>query len=367
MREDTFWQLVDRPGGARQLSAALRRLSAAELVGFHESLCAAVTAVDTAAHRAQPVADLSGGTPGHLSDDAFEDLRLAVVAAGRTRWAAAVADPSTVAGVWPLAAGEEFGHAVAEAYERATGDRWPGLDVAPDTGLVPATRYRWLMILPSERWPEPYHVQLEWLERKLNQPAWEQWWDTARDDGAQLVCYLEFTAGGRRRASLRTGRDPSGRVEVSITLRLPRPTIGRPGLDPTGDHDGWAALTRAHAQLIFDTLQAKTGLGDPPPLPPAADLERERQAAAAQDAADADAFVAWNLERTTAVPTIWAGRAPDHAIRELIDTLRNGGRIRIPAMIAAMRTRYAIPADPNDARLLTQHGYNTDEIGTALT
>ena len=66
------------------------------------------------------------------------------------------------------------------------------------------------------------------------------------------------------------------------------------------------------------------------------------------------------------MPNIWAGRAPDKAIGELIATLENGGGIRVPGMIARMRARYGIPATTEDARRLADHGYSADEIDTAL-
>ncbi len=93
---------------------------------------------------------------------------------------------------------------------------------------------------------------------------------------------------------------------------------------------GWCSCpltARPAGPLLFDVLRSKLGMSQPPDLPPAAELERERREVARRDAADAEAFAAWNLDRTTAVPTIWTGRAPVDAIDELITTLENGGRI----------------------------------------
>jgi hypothetical protein len=334
-------------------------LSGEEIVGFHEQLRRAVAALDTPAHRRQPVADLTGAVPGPLSEDGCEDARLAVVAAGRRRWAEVVADPAMMAGVWPLELGEELGRAAADAYEQVTGTPWPAFDLAsaPDTGLPPVARHRWLTIIPlwGELTPRAaYEVQLAWLERTLNHPAWERWWDSGRGhDGSCLTCWYHFGSAGRRRSSIRV-----------VTIRLALPQAEWPELG--GGREGWAELARMHVQLLFDVLGSKLGIDHPPDLPPAAELERERLDAAERDAADSEAFNAWNEERTTAVPNIWTRRAPADAIGELIRTLENGGRIRIPAMIAEMRGRYGIPATGEDARLLAGYGYSPEEIATAL-
>jgi hypothetical protein len=363
VEDEQFWRLigvVGPRGGTGRLVAALARLSGEEIIGFHERLRAVVAMLDSPAHRAQPVADVSGGVPAPLSEDGFEDARLAVVAAGHRRWSAAVADPMTLGGTWPLAAGEGLGEAAAEAYERATGDPWPDLDLVAvaSAGLPPAARPAWLMLLPADGMPPAYEDQLGWLERTLAAPAWERWWDAGRGDGSVVTCRYETDEAGRRRSGLRIGRDASGRVEVRVTIRVPPlPHAGR----------DWADPARAHVRMLFGVLASKLGMSAPPDLPPPAELERQRRAAALRDAVEAEAFAAWNARRTMVVPSLWSGRAPAEAIDELITTLENGGRIRIPVTIARMRARYAIPATTEDARHLAENGYTTEEIATALT
>jgi hypothetical protein len=351
--EDRFWQLV----GRRRTVAALRRLDGPDILAFHDRLRTAVAALDTPAHRDQPVADVSGGTPRPLSDDGFQDARLAVVAAGRARWAEVVADPARLAGVWPLVRGEELGRAAADAYEAATGDPWPDLSLdTATTGLPPISRWRW-MHLDTDPSPAPYEEQLRWLEETLAGPEWERWWDAGSGhDGSSVACSYRWGAAGRRRSSVRVGVDPTGRVEVRVAIRVPPPRAA----------DGWAAVARTHAELLLDVLRTKLGLGDPPELPPAAELARGRLEAARRAEAEAAAFSAWNLERTTAVPNLWAGRAPAAAIDELVTTLENGGRVRLPGLIAAMRARYGIAATAEDARQLAGRGYSPAEIETAL-
>lgn len=364
MGEERFWALIDRlgrKGNVGRLVAALARLSGEEIVGFHERLRTAVAALDTPAHRRQPVADAGGGGPMPASEDAFEDARLAVVAAGRHRWADVVADPAGMVGPWPLQVGELLGWAAADAYEQATGDPWPhlGLDSPPASGLPPISRQDWLLVvLPDGGFsPAPYELQMHWLERRLNQPEWERWWDAGRGaDGSTLTCWYEFHPAGRRRSTVRIGPDASGRTDVTVTIRLPQPDRDS---DP-------AELARSHVGLLLEVLRSKLGLDHPPALPPAADLERDRLVAAERDAAETEDFLAWNRERTTAVPNIWAGRAPAAAVDELVFALECGGRIRLPALIAAMRHRHGIPATAEDARLLAGHGYSAEEITTAL-
>ena len=106
MGNERFWELIGRLGRKRKvgrLVAALARLSGDEIVEFHEQLVNAAAALDTAAHRVQPVADSSGGAPMPASEDMFQDARLAVVAAGRVRWAEVVAEPSQMVGPEALA------------------------------------------------------------------------------------------------------------------------------------------------------------------------------------------------------------------------------------------------------------------------
>ena len=362
---------LGRRGNVGHLVSALERLSGEEIVAFHELLHGAVTALDTAAHREQPVADVSGGSPEDLSEDVFEDVRLSVVAAGRERWAAAVVDPAVMAGVWPLGLGEALGRVAAGAYEAVTGDPWPepGL-MSPPTGVLPpAARHNWLMLMLPEgeaALPAAYREWLEWLDQKLNQLPWQQWWDAGRGDESSLVCRYESGRVDRPRSSLRVGADPTGRVEVTVAIRFPPVHVQRPDLDPAGDRERWVELAGAHVQLLFDVLQSKLGLDPPPDLPSTAELERERRQAEEREIEEATGFAAWNHERTTAVPLIWAGRLPRRAVNDLITTLENGGRRQIPGMIAAMRAQHAIPATSEDERLLAHHGYSPEEISIAL-
>lgn len=382
MDEDEFWRLADLAGqdAIEALVAELAGRGGAEIVAFHERLRTAMAALDTEEHRSQPVGDVHGGALFPPSEDTFEDLRAAVVASGREQWQAMVADPATLSRRWPLALGEEFAVAAAEAYELATGDPWPNLDLVtphdPDApgALPPATLQGWLMILIDEHsvpggLPEAYLVQVRWLEQVLDVEEWWRRWNTARDRESQVDCYLDhgpdYGAGRAGRASTFVGTDFAGRDKVTVRVRLPLPSVERPDLDPAGDGTGWAALAREHVEALLDVLEAEFGMPRPV-LPDPAELERRRVVEAAREAEDADGFEAWNLERTTRVPNIWAGRAPASAIDELVRTLENGGRVRLPAQLAAMRAEHQIPASAEDAEQLAAAGYSLEEIAKAL-
>lgn len=141
--------------------------------------------------------------------------------------------------------------------------------------------------------------------------------------------------GAAGRTSTHVGTDFAGRDEVTVRIRLPGPSVERPDLDPAGDRTGWAALARAHVEALLGVLETTFGM-QRPVLPDPAESERGRLAEAAREAADADSSQAWNLERTTRVPNLWSGRAPAEAIGELVRTLENGGRVRLPAQVGTV-------------------------------
>ena len=276
MDEDEFWRLADLAGrdAVEALVADLAGRGGAEIVAFHERLRTAMAALDTEEHRGQPVGDVCGGALSLPAEDTFEDLRAAVVAAGRQRWQAAVADPATLSGRWPLALGEEFAVAASQAYEIATGGPWPNLGLGtphdPDApgALPPATLQGRLMILTDEHsvpggLPDAYQVQVRRLEQVLDVEEWWRQWNTARGRESQVDCYLDHGAGTTRRASTHVGTDFAGRDQVTVRVRLPLPSAERPDLDPAGDGTGWAALAREHVEMLLAVLAAEFGMQRP--------------------------------------------------------------------------------------------------------
>jgi Protein of unknown function (DUF4240) len=296
LAEDEFWRLIGllwRSGNVDRLADELRRRPGAEILGFFERLRAAVAALDSEAHRQHSVMGGGDGAQAVLSEDGFEDLRLAVVAGGRDRWRTAVADPSTLTDGWPQELGEELGIAAATAYEVATGDPWPNLvlsvpSASPETSLPPTSLQAWLLLMPLENsdagsvvLPAAYMVQLEWLEKTLNRPAWWDRWNAIRGAGSHLDCFLEYGTVRGRRSGVHVGRDYAGREEVTVTVRVEWPEAEKsdPAAKPlpvsSTDSAGWAALARAHVELVLDVLATKLGIRLPP-LPPPAELERQR-------------------------------------------------------------------------------------------
>ncbi|WP_163512408.1 DUF4240 domain-containing protein [Fodinicola acaciae] len=133
MTEDEFWQLVGELGG-RVAEPAFDRLTArlaagpvTEIVAFGERLDQVLRRLDLPELWSQQVwdseDDRSEPAPP-LNADGFLDARAAVVCAGRATYEQVLADPARFGGVWDFAA-EMLLYVPVEAYESATGERWP--------------------------------------------------------------------------------------------------------------------------------------------------------------------------------------------------------------------------------------------------
>jgi hypothetical protein len=128
MNEDRFWQLIDmieraQIGEARDDEAALRPLLEAlsnetedDIRAFEDQLARALYRLD-----GKKLANEAGESGG--SDDGFLYARCWVVAQGRERYQAVIADPSRM----PKTVDEWFEpllYVAAEAWQEKTGEEW---------------------------------------------------------------------------------------------------------------------------------------------------------------------------------------------------------------------------------------------------
>lgn len=352
-------------------------LDEGEVLGFDDRLRAAVAQLNTEQHAGQLVGDVAdpAGELFAMSEDVFEDARLAVVAQGRTVWAAVVEDPTKMSGTWPLPVGEELLDAVRGAYEETNRKPWPDLTLGGPvkSELPPVRRWRWLYVIAPQddegrrRWlPPGYRDHLMYLEEVVNQDeVWWQWWDQARGGESTLEYMIEVRRSGRPGVSFRETKDFAGRDQVICAARIVWP---EEPADAAATVSG-PQLARQHFELLMARLGRRYGLIPPVDLPDTTVLEqRRRRWVADRNAAEHReqvAMDAWNRKRSS--EHIWRGRAPDSAVDELIRETRQGGRIvRLPTMIASLRKRYQIPIDPTDAERLTEAGYNPSEIQLIL-
>ncbi|MFC0624246.1 DUF4240 domain-containing protein [Kribbella deserti] len=122
MDEEEFWALIATLGGlatadrVTQLEQFLADLPPDGITGFADRLAEALAALDTYEHYQQPIAS-------HLGDDGFLYLRCDVVALGRNRHAAIVAEPTLLNRV-EVELGEPLLYAAATAWEASTELPW---------------------------------------------------------------------------------------------------------------------------------------------------------------------------------------------------------------------------------------------------
>lgn len=388
VHEDVFWELLDRVQPLQEagpLVTALAVLPAAEILAFQQQLAVAAHALNKASHHEQGVtdaADVDVASTIPLGDDAFLSARLAVVAAGRHRWEEVVLDPALFAGAWDLSLGDDLAGAAEAAYERVTGDLCPpfDLDSPPDStssALPPPPRWAWFHLIQAEhidvrrlRLPRAYKDQLRRVEQLMNsERSWWTWWDTVRGEPSTLRCHIDFNRQDKTRSSLRTGRSFAGEDEVVVQLTVPviPGSLRGAATTPLPDEAG-RSLARAHLELLRDVLRRRLDV-EPPSLSDA-DLARMETGRRDQQRARSRTEPKQTLkayQRQRSSEHIWRGRAPDHAVAELVAAVEAGKRlVALPQMIAALRHTYAISALDQDAAALAEAGYSQDEIEIAL-
>ena len=164
VEREKFWGLIARLGPDHDvdaLRASLATQSGQEIFSFWDHLVACVSALNTEEYFDQAPVDVGDdpADPLPLGDDAFLDVRIAVVAHGREIYEAVLTNPSRFGTVWPFELGEVLIAAVSEAIEESTGEPWPSLN--PDT----ATPIRDFRVVggttgcPCTCWAPPPHEQ----------------------------------------------------------------------------------------------------------------------------------------------------------------------------------------------------------------
>lgn len=133
MPDPEFWSHIRSlggsvsPAGIDRLVSALASAGEASIFRFAEDLAEALYALDTAQHAHQAVNDYEDddSDTGSMSDDVFLYARCAVVAAGQATWERIRADPSLLAGRWPLYSAEHLITVAPRAREEAVaGGGW---------------------------------------------------------------------------------------------------------------------------------------------------------------------------------------------------------------------------------------------------
>lgn len=362
---------------------ALAGRTGAEISSFWDHLVACVAALNTVQYRDQTPVDVNDD-PEHplpLSDDAFLDVRVAVVGHGREAYEAVLTDPTRLATVWPFELGADLVEAVGEAYESSTGELWPALnpDVPAPSELPRARRWRWLGVYVWDhsrtgqgvRPGKPYDAHMEYLERLLNEDQrWWAWWDGIRGEESRLTLELDPKPVKQRRSTLRTGRNETDYDEVRLVMRIPAAEFDRP-VPAATTALGWAMLARAHFDLLLTTLAAKMNLEFPTWLPSTDTAEVDKQRRRRETEEGQRNRQEWRAEearqRHRSSEHIWRGRAPDAAVDELIAATKRGKRlVALPQIIADLRHTHDIAPAPDDAVRLAEAGYSQAEIQVTL-
>lgn len=120
-----FWSLIallaEDGAGIEALVRALAGTNQEDIVAFQKQLQSALDMLDTPQHRAQQINNVDNPlqtAPTGMSDDLFEQVSLAVVAAGRDVWLDVMAEPSHLAGSWSLDGSRALRNAPAAALQR---------------------------------------------------------------------------------------------------------------------------------------------------------------------------------------------------------------------------------------------------------
>ncbi|GAA4207268.1 hypothetical protein [Microbispora amethystogenes] len=187
MTDETFWGFIGALGGvidedgADLLGERLTSLKAEAVEAFCLLLAGKVRALTALPLEGRPVRDVGdeGRPPIPLVGDAYENLLYAVVASGRTRYEAVLADPAAVEGEeWEAGQAELLVDVVATALWDVAGLDWAGnfdpmLSCLPDGG-------RWCETYRGSAWksaPGAYMKAAHAMDQALNDSAeWRAWW-----------------------------------------------------------------------------------------------------------------------------------------------------------------------------------------------
>lgn len=379
-----FWVTIDAFGPEFDVEAfvdALSDFDGDSIMEFHELLAKVIQSLNTDLHQRQPIVDSDDpDTIIPMSEDSFLDARLAVVASGLQTWQRVVDTPSALAGSWPLMVGQDLDEAVGRAYERSTGEPWANLSLdftAPVDDVPVQDRSRWVFLHANpyvegreqsiQRLPAGYEECWWCWEATMNDdPRLWEWWDSVVPGGATLELSVEFNLENRTRSGCQSTKDFAGRPEIHVRLDVP----ALDALPPSADHDEaddlpLIAAARQHLGLLMNRFEKKFGASIPITIPAdpvliRAEIQNWRTANTRREHEEELAKEQWDLKRSS--EHIWRGRAPDGAVDQLIIMTRAGKRYtKLPQAIAALRTRYSIQIDPQDAERLAAAGYSPAE------
>lgn len=264
MTDEDFWELIGTLGGvidedgADLLGERLSSLGAQEVESFCAHLAGKVRALTGLALEGRPVPDVSdeGRPPIPLVGDAYENLLYAVVAAGRERYEAVLADPPAVEDEeWDAGQAELLVDVVATVLWDVVGLDWardfdPLLSGLPDGG-------RWYDTYRGSAWkgaPGAYMKAAHALDQALNDSAeWRAWW---RQTGLRRI-EVGVTVNANR------NRERVGRGKEMAKARFERDR----SYFSDRDRAALAKLAAEEAAHIMATIAKALGMTPPPPLP----------------------------------------------------------------------------------------------------
>ncbi|OPG12007.1 hypothetical protein B1L11_16720 [Microbispora sp. GKU 823] len=246
--------------GADLLGERLSSLGAQEVEAFCAHLAGKVRALTGLPLEGRPVPDVSdeGRPPIPLVGDAYENLLYAVVAAGRGRYEAVLADPPAVEDEeWDAGQAELLVDVVATVLWDVAGLHWARdfdllLSGLPDGG-------RWYDTYRGSAWkgaPGAYMRAAHTLDQALNDSAeWRAWWGQA---GLRMIEVGVTVNADRNRERVERGKEIA-----KATFERDRSYFA--DRDPAG----LAKLAAEEAAHIMGAIARALGMTPPPPLPSA--------------------------------------------------------------------------------------------------
>ncbi|MEU6429073.1 DUF4240 domain-containing protein [Microbispora sp. NPDC046973] len=264
MTDEIFWELVGTLDGvidedsADLLGERLSSVAAEEVKVFCGHLAAKVRALAGLPLEGRPVPDVGdeGRPPIPLAGDAYENLLYAVIAAGRERYEAVLADPAAAEDEeWDAGEAELLVDVVANVLWDVAGLDWyeefdPLLSGLPADG-------RWYDTRRGSAWksaPRQYENAAHALDRALNDSEeWRAWWSQT---GLRKV-EVGVTVNGDRDVQ----NVERGTAIARAEFRMGRSYFGE------RDAAGLRALAVEEAARITGAIARALDMTPPPPLP----------------------------------------------------------------------------------------------------
>ncbi|MFE4826787.1 DUF4240 domain-containing protein [Streptomyces sp. NPDC056672] len=272
MTEEEFWSFIDLLGGAANqrttptMTEALAREGKTRVEEFANMLTETLQRIEIESLTGIPARDAndpSGAQPVPLVGDALINLRMAVVAAGRSRFHQIQKDPSLVADhAWDFSESDGLAEAVSLAYENTTGQPWvgplPGVHMGePEESTATSTaETSWLNLalhgdsdIPAAYFDASGTV----VETVQGDAQWCTWW--AHAEQHELIIEIEY-ASKMEHSSVTTQR---GRVWASFRRNDSRFR----GLNKAG----LAYLAATDLEAVLTLVSTSLSLPAPPKVP----------------------------------------------------------------------------------------------------